>query len=400
MSSRDGRAVPPDETLARVLRFRARMGLTRVANITGLDTLGIPVWTACRPNSRSLSVSQGKGVDHRSARISAVMESVEAYHAERVDQPLRLASYAEIADRLLVADVVGLPRTRKLFHPDLPLLWIEAREIASGAGVWVPFELVHLNYTKPVLPGAGLFLATSNGLASGNTKAEALSHALSEVIERDASALWTLAGGVRSVETRVDPVTIDHPVVVELLERCERARVAVAIWDMTSDVGIPCFTCVVGDRETSSGRRYSTARGMGCHPDAGVALLRALTEAAQSRLTVISGSRDDLAPSRYQVAEYQGDAGYLRAILCEGRVTRDFRATRSVGGGSADDDVQAQAAALRAVGLDQILVVDLTMAEFGIPVVRAVVPGLEGPEYAPGYLPGKRALKRLEGAAK
>ncbi len=62
---RDGthRAVPPKDTVARVRRFLPVMGITRVANVTGLDTVGIPVVMVCRPNSRSISVSQGKGCD-------------------------------------------------------------------------------------------------------------------------------------------------------------------------------------------------------------------------------------------------------------------------------------------------------------------------------------------------
>src|SRR4051795_11994988 len=57
------RAVPPAETLARVRPLMARMGITRLGNITGLDRIGIPVAVAVRPNSRSVSVSQGKGLD-------------------------------------------------------------------------------------------------------------------------------------------------------------------------------------------------------------------------------------------------------------------------------------------------------------------------------------------------
>ncbi len=58
---RDGthRVVPPGDTVARVRRFLPVMGITRVANVTGLDTVGIPVVMVCRPNSRSISVSHG-----------------------------------------------------------------------------------------------------------------------------------------------------------------------------------------------------------------------------------------------------------------------------------------------------------------------------------------------------
>ncbi len=55
----------------------AVMGISRVTNVTGLDTVGIPLVMVCRPNSRSISVSQGKGCDLDAAKASGVMESVE-----------------------------------------------------------------------------------------------------------------------------------------------------------------------------------------------------------------------------------------------------------------------------------------------------------------------------------
>ena len=90
------RVVSPRETLARVQPYLAPMGITRVANVTGLDTIGIPVVMAYRPNARSLAVSQGKGLDLDAARASAVMESVEGYHSENVELPLKLASYRDL----------------------------------------------------------------------------------------------------------------------------------------------------------------------------------------------------------------------------------------------------------------------------------------------------------------
>ena len=71
-------------TLAWVRPMLPQFGITRLANVTGLDRIGIPVWMCIRPNGRSLSVSQGKGVTAELAQASAVMESIELYHAEHV----------------------------------------------------------------------------------------------------------------------------------------------------------------------------------------------------------------------------------------------------------------------------------------------------------------------------
>ena len=74
--------MPPEETLARLVPHLGRMGITRVANVTGLDRVGVPVVTAVRPNARSLAVSQGKGLTLAAAKVSAIMEAAELYHAE------------------------------------------------------------------------------------------------------------------------------------------------------------------------------------------------------------------------------------------------------------------------------------------------------------------------------
>jgi hypothetical protein len=103
------RTIPPAETLARLKPLLPEIGITRLANVTGLDTIGIPVVMSVRPCSRSLSVSQGKGLDLDSAKVSAAMESIEGYHAKRVTGPLRLASYDGLRQTHVVVDPLRLP---------------------------------------------------------------------------------------------------------------------------------------------------------------------------------------------------------------------------------------------------------------------------------------------------
>ncbi len=98
--------------LARIQPFFAQMGITRLANVTGLDTIGIPVVMACRPNSRSLAVTQGKGLDLEAAKVSAAMESIECHHAERILLPLKFASYRELVARHVVVAIEQLPAHR------------------------------------------------------------------------------------------------------------------------------------------------------------------------------------------------------------------------------------------------------------------------------------------------
>src|SRR6266436_8842473 len=138
------RSASLNDTLRHVLRLAPIMGITRVANVTGLDSVGIPVVMVCRPNSRSVAVSQGKGIDLASARASGVMEATELYHAETITLPLRLATYEELRYQHDVVDVDRLPHASgSRFHPNLRLLWCEGRDLLDGKNVFVPYEMVH-----------------------------------------------------------------------------------------------------------------------------------------------------------------------------------------------------------------------------------------------------------------
>src|SRR5438105_12519338 len=104
------RTAAPSDTLARFRPLALRMGITRLGNITGLDHIGIPVAVAVRPNSRAVSVSQGKGLDPTQAMASALMEAIEGFHAEEVGEGRR-ATYREIAADSAAVDPMKLCTT-------------------------------------------------------------------------------------------------------------------------------------------------------------------------------------------------------------------------------------------------------------------------------------------------
>jgi ribosomal protein S12 methylthiotransferase accessory factor len=353
------------------------MGVTRVATVTGLDCIGIPVVMVCRPNSRSLAVSQGKGLDIAAARASGLMESAELYHAEHITLPLKLCSYRELLALYPVVDPAVLPQPQEgLFHPDQPLLWIEGHDLLRHEPVWVPYDLVHANYTLAHLNGPRSFLASSAGLAAGNHPLEAISQGICELVERDASALWTLQDWEGRNATRIDLDTVDDESCRGVLEQFERAGVAVAVWETTSDIGIPAFWCEIEDREKGSLHRFPSAGGMGCHPARHIALLRALTEAAQSRLTVITGSRDDMGRRMYERSLTTDMAPEHPIWAGSNCPMRPFPGP-SWDGETFEEDVAWELGRLHDVGIERVIVVDLTGPELQLPVVRVVIPGLE-----------------------
>ena len=385
------RTISPRATFEHVQPFMPAMGITRVANITGLDCIGIPVVMVCRPNSRSLAVSQGKGLDLPAARASGVMESIEFYHAERIQHPLKLATYEELRYGHRVVDVARLPQLRtSRFHRALPLLWIEGRDLLGGEPVWLPYEMLQLNMTLPPPTGSGCFLGGSNGLASGNHLLEATSHAICEVVERDASTMFGLLDPEAQIARGVDLTTIDDAGCRDVLERYARAGVDVAVWDITSDVGIPAFVCQIVDRSVDPLRALYACGGMGCHPRRQIALLRALTEAAQERVALIAGTRDDLFRTGYERARSLDVLRGQRAAMREPAV-RDFRSGPNWEAETFDADVAWELERLRSIGIEQVVAVDLTRPDFRVPVVHVTIPGLEGASWLDEYSPGPRA---------
>jgi len=381
------RVVDPETTLARVLPLAPRMGITRFAVLTGLDVLGVPVVAAMRPNSRSIAVHQGKGVTLDAAKASAVMEAVETFHAETMSLPLRLAAHDELA---AAADPAALPRAAGRTLGDARILWVEARELMGGGGLFVPHELVTADYTHPAPAGSGFFQATTNGLASGNHWLEAVLHGLYEVVERDAIALWR-AGGARARDARAVALdSIDGAVSAALLARYRAAEVAVCVWDVTSDILLPCFVALAVAPGGADG--VEPELGSGCHADRDVALSRALSEAAQARLTRISGARDDFGPETFG-DDAKSERLDMAVQWMRSPARRAFQDAPGCAGPTLRHDLDAALAQLDNVGLRQVAYVDLTRADFGIPVARVIVPGLEGPWTPEGgdYTPGTRA---------
>jgi len=385
---RDGthRTEAPARTLARVKPHMAAMGITRIANLTGLDRLGIPVVGVFRPNSRSVAVAQGKGLHLDAAKASGLMEAVETFHAETVGAK-RIASLEALRHTDRVIDISRLPRVPDLaLPPEEPVPWVLAQDWASGAPLLVPYELVSTDYTLPLPAGTGYFQANTNGLASGNCTLEAVLHGLCELIERDATALWWRRSADAKAARTLDLAGVADAGCRWVLERYAEAGIKVSVWDTTTDVAVASFLCAVYGEDPPL-----PELGAGTHPCREIALLRALTEAAQARTTVISGSRDDLGRSTYASEEASARLRQFRGLMDRpvAGVALDTVPTHE--SDTIADDLDHVVARLAAVGLGEIAVVDLTKEEFGIPVVRVMVPGLEG-LVEDDYVPGARAL--------
>lgn len=362
------RSVSPEETLSKIEPllwdvFR----ITRVAHVTGLDDLNIPTYIAIRPDSKILSTAQGKGITQTLAKVSALMESIESWHAERLIAPQVFGSYQQLKDRYSLIDLQAVTNGHFSFDfanlQQMECAWSSGIELNSGKELYFPTSLIDLDSHTIDPSRLGCFPATSNGLASGNTVEEAICHGLYEVIERHS---WALA---EQVPPRyIDCASIKAPHLVDLLDKANRNNVQFKICDVTAALGVPTYSAVLFDRRGT--RQLDYFIGAGAHLSSVVALSRAITEAIQSRLTMISGSRDDIFPANYifkrKFINKDNDFHLKeKSAFIETPVPTDFSSC-----------INALLSRLKQQGFEQVIVYHHTREELGIPVVHVLIPGM------------------------
>jgi ribosomal protein S12 methylthiotransferase accessory factor len=368
------RLVEPEATLERITPLLEDMDITRLADITGLDRLGIPTFCAVRPTARLVQTANGKGLRPNDARVSALMEAIEVFHAENPMLPLTRASLAELrADGRRVVDPSDLPDfgAAAYFHERHVTDWVEAEELHSGARWLVPASAAY-----PVSPS--LYAWWTNGLASGNHIVEATLHAVYEVVERHVMALAvkpdeSAMGLLRPRVTYFRLARITSEPVQGLCERIERANLKLQLASVRTPGPLHTFWAILLDPKPLALTTLVNT-GYGTHASPTVAAIRAITEAAQSRLSLIHASREDLAEKAAFVdpERMRRSHAFFDGIIGGGDWC--FVKDHSCESLSADHDTLLPA--LASQGFDRIFRVDLTRAGFDIPVVKVIVPGM------------------------
>jgi ribosomal protein S12 methylthiotransferase accessory factor len=387
------RTVPPSETLATIRRHFAEIGLVRLADVTGLDRIGVHTVLAVRPNARYLSVDAGKGFSLDAAKVSAAMEAIERYSAETADLEEIRCPLEEAVRRFPVVPPERLALAKDAFFtPRLPVRWTLGWDLLGEREVAAPALSVAM--CRPLLPGeVNPFQGGTNGLSAGNNFLEALCGGLLELVERDAVACQRVAwSALRDFpSSRVDLATVESPLVRDLLERLERVGTGVVLFDCTVDLGVPVYMAYLFDR---ANRHVGVYRGYGAHLDPAIAMVRALTEAVQGRLVFISGSRDDHFRHDY-LRLRQSDGSRQVAQLEAIPAVVDARARPSLATDTFEGDVGVILDRLRRAEIGEVLVWDLTLPGFEVSALRVMVPGLEGYMYD-FYTPGPRARAFVE----
>lgn len=392
-----------EETWERISPHLTRAGVTRVADITHLDRIGLPVYNAVSPRSNDIiSVYNGKGFRAIDAKVSAVMEAVERFAAWLPVGPDYVATYDEL---LAAGHAVMHPSEYNLevagdYRDTNPISWVWCWDLLQEESVLVPQDGA---VYQPRLHEQPCYrITTTNGLASGNSLEESICHALSELIERDSMTIAEIISnrlsqalqkglhvGVQE-EGIIDELRGRHPHVcldslppraMELVKQYRAANLDLRVIDITSDMGVPSFFVATAEDlgpNTSQGHG-----GFGTHPDAEVALIRAITECAQGRAVDIQAMREDITLPGTDVPKYQFHVRRSATLDRDAWAWRpasrtiDFNEIPSTPCNDIMGDVRFMLDAIKRAGLPRVLVYDLSPPNMPASVVRMIVPGLE-----------------------
>jgi ribosomal protein S12 methylthiotransferase accessory factor YcaO len=396
-----------EETLNTVLPASSNIGVTRLADITDMDILGIPNFSAVLPGTEDyIWVYSGKGATRLDAKVSALMESIERYCSlPSSDQKKMIqGSYKDVSkvSKTLHPSNVVEPM---LFEYDEEMImdFLPGYDLINNEQILVPTPLALFRYS-PKSPAVNPFAYHhTNGLASGNVLEEAICHSLCEVIERDATSLAELNASALPYNVlrtmtkylsdnglQIDPIdstefvdddtkfpdvdisNIDFKPVSNLVKKFNDAKIPLMIKDITSPIGIPTFNA--SSIEWISEDYGYLAEGHGTHPDARIALLRAITEVSQTRAANIQGARDDLRKISYGNSNSDEKKTWQ---FMKSKNSIPFSEIKSYVNDDILDDIKLILSRLNSNGLTQVIVVDLTNPQIMIPVVRTIVPGLE-----------------------
>jgi len=375
------RCIEPQETIRRASAVLDRAGITTVSEVTDLDRIGIPNFMSVRPRDLDPGISyyNGKGTTRADAHAGALMEAIERHAGESCGFEVITGSYDRLRQSFACVkpDEIIVPMVRD-YADDLSLEWVCGYDLIHSCETLVPLNAVVCPYKPERAPV--LFYASTNGLASGNTRLEALCHALCEIVERDAEAIATakaqIGPAVRGLLglASAAPGAGPRPISLErlprraipLIARIERAGLRIFLRDLTSTAGIATIDCTIVERRMDG--TDTAFGGCGAHPDSRVALLRAITEAAQSRVTLIQGGREDLA----EVLRARPAVNV--AELMETGEPISFEEIPTYRHDHIDEDVDLILGRLPEYGINQVVALDMTHPEVGIPVVRVVIP--------------------------
>lgn len=411
------RVVPPEETLARhgyhVSPITGAVPLLERAAPAGDGVLHVYVAgnNSARPSPTLgqlrgdlRTMNSGKGTGDVQARASALCEGLERYSGVfRGDEPRRPARLAELGGAAVPLDDCLLFSERQYrereprnaaasrfsfipvpFDPGAEVEWSPVWSLTRGEVRYLPTAFCYYDYPQP--DERTYCIACSNGCAAGNTLEEAILQGFLELVERDGVALWWYN---RVCRPGVDLDSFGDPYLERLRAFLQGHGREFWVLDLTADLGIPVFASIT---RRTDGLPEQVVPGFGAHLDPKVALLRAVTEMNQMLSSPLLGGSEKAAekepvdPDTAHWLETATTANQPYLLPAEG-ATRTAASYPHAWADDVADDVRTCQALVERAGAE-MLVLDQTRPEVGLPVAKVIVPGLRHfwPRLAPGRL--------------
>jgi ribosomal protein S12 methylthiotransferase accessory factor len=356
----------PAQTIARVRERLGKLNLNILQETLRIDSgrLDIPIFISILgvdarrvvPTAKQM----GKGATPVQSEASALMELVErfSFFSYLQEGPLTLARARELQEPAL--DFSHLARSlfdtspdaaaAAALYQDWPLYFCPATNLTTGQALYLPLHWFYL-------------IEEYNGPAAGNCYEEAVLQALCEVVERH-------VGSVISHEQlptpAIAPDSVKDPAGRELLEKFRRNGVQVHLRDFSLDTGIPTVAALAYDPATFP-EQSEIVFAAGTTTDPEKSLVRALTEVAQ--LAGDFHRRTEYRPTlpKYRTLE---EAAYLMAP----GPLKPLDSLPNLAHANLREEIRRALAALGRLGLE-VLAVDVTHPEIGLPAVYVLIPG-------------------------
>jgi ribosomal protein S12 methylthiotransferase accessory factor len=347
-------------TLSRDELFE-RFEITRIGNITGLDVIGVPVYSSCRPASKVISVSAGKSRDKRLSRAGAIAEGIEFHTFENTRGEFEIAPFKSVDPSLL--PIASCSK----WNIDDPIPQEKVTRAVTRQTEYLPSELVWL-IGRAELKKAASFQMSSNGQALGFGFLDAFLTGIYECVERDQSVLrmcsWQTLGIMPPrVSFDCAPDSIQ-----ELKNAIERAGLKVYLSYCTWDIPLPVFWAILVDPHGGVG----SLAGWGCDLSPEKAAERAILEAIQTRAVYIAGARDDILRRDFSLTR-EADQ---KAIMAELESIEPTVSITSI----AEPDIEIECdIALRALGphVNNLYFKHINLGD--LHAVKTIILGLEQP---------------------
>ncbi|MEV8633954.1 TOMM precursor leader peptide-binding protein [Streptosporangium sp. NPDC051023] len=337
------------------------------------------------------SQSSGKGTTDLQARVSAMCEAMERYSGVfQGDEARRTASFRELgADAVhpnacsLYSEAQYRARREKAatssyayvndpLDEDAAIEWTPVWSLTERRHKYLPTGYLYYYYRDPRSEGPLYAWADSNGNAAGSSLEDAVVQGFMELVERDAVAVWWYN---RVRRPAFDLGGFADPWMAEFQEVYAGLGRELHVLDLTTDLGVPVAAAI---SRRVKGPTEDILMAFGAHFDARIAVQRALAEMNQFIPAVIDTGEDG---TRYRFHEGDQLTWWKHARL-EGHphlVPAGPPVPASAYGRPATTDLLDDVAAARALVEErgmEMLVLDQTRPDIGLPVVKVIVPGL------------------------